>query len=134
MQPKDSLIKAVKDKKIIQQKIIKGLLILLLLLLPLSRKSGSNVVNEKYTKKALAKSQSIFRSKVSDCHPRTGFCAESMPKSTLPPHSGTSSGGEVVKTLRCMPYSPNIATVNFFSFGECNRSWLNSNCHRTASR
>jgi hypothetical protein len=24
--------------------------------------------------------------------------------------------------------------VNFFSFGECNRSWLNSNCHRTASR
>jgi hypothetical protein len=134
MQPKNSLIKAVIDEKIIQQKLIKGQLISLLQLLPLSIKSGSYAVNEAHIKKALAKSQLIFKSKVSGCHPRTGFCAESMPKSTLPPHSGTSSGGEVVKTLRRMPYSPNIATVNLFSFAECSRSRLTSHCPRTASR
>ncbi len=56
----NSLIKAVKDEKF--TKMIKGLLMSWFLwLLLLFRKSGSETVNEADIKKALAKSQTIFK-------------------------------------------------------------------------
>jgi hypothetical protein len=86
---------------------------MVLLSLPLFKKTGSESFNLVYIKKLWPSPWRFSSRNAPDWHPRTGFFTRTKPQSTP---LQISNGGEGIKTVHHTNFFPDIASAKFFLF------------------